>query len=45
MKEYRCTKCNKLLFKGNYIGSIEILCTRCKKLIEIRVSNREHQSK
>lgn len=42
MKEYRCTECNKLLFKGNYIGNIEILCTRCKKLIKIEC--REHQS-
>ena len=32
MKEVRC-KCNKLLFKGSFIGTIEIICPRCKKKI------------
>ena len=37
MKEYRCDKCNKLLFKIAKIKEkdkleIEILCTRCKKI-------------
>lgn len=31
MKEVRC-KCNKLLFKGNFTGTIEIMCPRCKKI-------------
>ena len=30
MKEHRCLKCKKLLFKGNFKGKIEILCPRCK---------------
>lgn len=30
MMEHRCKHCNKLLFIGNFIGKIEILCTRCK---------------
>jgi phage FluMu protein Com len=32
MKEYRCNKCNKLLFKGNFEGKIEIICNRCKEI-------------
>ena len=32
MKEYRCDKCNKLLFKGKFLGIIEILCNRCKQI-------------
>ncbi len=42
MKEYRCNKCNKLLFKGNFTGIIEILCNRCKKIIEINEECHEH---
>ena len=42
MKEYRCTECNKLLFKGNFSGIIEILCNRCKKIIEIKAECLEH---
>ena len=42
MKEYRCNKCNKLLYKGRYIGTIEILCNRCKELNIIECL--EHQS-
>lgn len=45
MKEYRCNKCNKLLFKGNFTGIIEILCNRCKKVIEIKAERqKERQS-
>lgn len=44
MKEYRCGMCNKLLFKGNFIGTIEILCNRCKKIIEINAERLERQS-
>ena len=45
MKEHRCKKCNKLLFKGKFIGIIEILCSRCKEInrIECQVKE-EHQS-
>jgi len=31
IKEYRCPKCHKLLFKGKYVGVIEIRCKCCKK--------------
>lgn len=44
MKEYRCTECNKLLFKGNFTGMIEILCNRCKKIIVINAERLERQS-
>ena len=44
MKEYRCTECNKLLFKGNFTGIIEILCNRCKKVIETKAERLERQS-
>lgn len=44
MKEYRCTECNKLLFKGNFAGIIEILCNRCKKIIVIKAERLERQS-
>lgn len=44
MKEYRCNKCNKLLFKGKFLGIIEILCNRCKKINKIE-EHRECQSK
>ena len=44
MKEYRCNKCNKLLFKGNFTGMIEILCNRCKKIIVINAERLERQS-
>jgi len=44
MKEYRCTECNKLLFKGNFTGIIEILCNRCKKIIVIKAERLERQS-
>jgi phage FluMu protein Com len=34
MKKYRCSndKCNKVLFEGEFIGTIEKKCSRCKKL-------------
>lgn len=35
MKEYRCEKCHKLLFKGQFNGIVEILCTRCKEVNRI----------
>ena len=44
MKEYRCTECNKLLFKGKFVGIIEILCNRCKKIIVINAERLERQS-
>lgn len=42
MEEHRCPFCNKLLFKANFIGKIEIQCTRCKKINNIECQ--EHQS-
>lgn len=36
MQEQRCSKCNRLLFKGKFHGDykIETKCPRCKTLIE-----------
>lgn len=36
MQEFRCSGCNKLLFKAKIHGDfkIEIKCPRCKKTIE-----------
>lgn len=34
MKEYRCSNCFKLLFKGAF-NIIEIKCPRCKRIILI----------
>lgn len=44
MIQYRCDKCNKLLFKGKYEGTIEILCNRCKKLNKIECQKNENTS-
>ena len=44
MKEYRCNKCNKLLCRGNFKGIVEIMCNRCKKIIEIKAERLERQS-
>ena len=32
--EFRCVKCNKLLFKGSLSPGtrIEVICTRCKEM-------------
>ena len=35
MTEFRCRNCKRLLFKVKYLGIIQIMCTRCKKLNEI----------
>lgn len=33
IKEYRCSNCNRLLFKGDLIdGNIEVKCGRCKHI-------------
>lgn len=47
MIEFRCQKCKKLLFKGEYEGTIEIKCNKCKNIniIECQKSKKEHQSK
>lgn len=44
MNEYRCASCNKLLFKGNFKGTIETMCNRCKKIIKINTERLERQS-
>ena len=31
MTEYRCPKCNRLLFIGTFVGWIETLCPVCPK--------------
>lgn len=43
MEEFRCKNCHKLLFKGMFIGVIQIMCNRCKKITEIECQY-EHQS-
>ena len=43
MEEYRCKNCNRLLFKGKFVGIIQILCHRCKKINEIECQRKEHQ--
>ena len=44
MEEVRCKNCHKLLFKGNFVGVIQILCNRCKKINQIECQL-EHQPK
>lgn len=39
MKEYRCTKCNRLLFKDEHAElnfAVEVRCKRCKTLLVFR---------
>lgn len=46
MIEFRCQKCKRLLFKGNYTGTIQIKCNKCKIINEIECQvKKEHQSK
>jgi phage FluMu protein Com len=45
MEEFRCQNCHRLLFKGEYLGVIQIMCGRCKKINEIECQlKEEHQS-
>ncbi|MCK9577970.1 Com family DNA-binding transcriptional regulator [bacterium] len=38
LKEYRCSNCNKLLFKGSIEeGLIEIKCRGCKNINTIQI--------
>lgn len=32
MNEYRCTKCDKLLFEGDFTGEIRKKCPKCKMM-------------
>ena len=32
MKEYRCFNCKRLLFKGEFVGKVEIKCSHCRKM-------------
>lgn len=41
LKEFRCPKCNKLLFLFEKAFHIQIKCDRCKKIIECH----EHEPK
>lgn len=41
MIEFRCCKCNKLLFKGQYRGTIQIMCSRCKIINEINIESKK----
>lgn len=35
MREVRCPKCNKLLFKVSWgVAGIEIMCNRCSTLVQ-----------
>ena len=42
MIEFRCQKCKRLLFKGEYIGTIQIKCNKCKQINEIECQKKEH---
>lgn len=44
MLEFRCTNCNKLLFKGDYRGTIQVMCSRCKTINEISIKNKNDMS-
>jgi len=38
LREYRCSNCNKLLFKGSiHKGKIEIKCRGCKNIDTITI--------
>jgi phage FluMu protein Com len=46
MKEIRCLKCNKLLFKIEGSYKLEIKCNKCKSIIVIKECQKEeHQLK
>lgn len=36
--DYRCSYCSKLLYKGHFIGKIDIMCNRCKKVNTIKTN-------
>ncbi|EEH1521385.1 Com family DNA-binding transcriptional regulator [Salmonella enterica subsp. enterica] len=42
MKETRCSRCSKLLFKGRFI-SIQIKCGRCGYLNELSATERHNR--
>ena len=44
MKEYRCPKCKKLLFKGDLDPTtlIEIRCDKCGDFVDIGKENERH---
>ncbi|MGA5655274.1 Com family DNA-binding transcriptional regulator [Rahnella contaminans] len=44
MPEIRCLKCNKLLFKGQFI-EIEVKCPRCGHLSKMSAPERQPKSK
>ena len=35
MEDYRCPKCKKLLFRGFFVGTIEIKCDKCNDIVEV----------
>ena len=41
MIEQRCKRCNKLLFKGKFIGKVEIICNRCKNKNIFDINNKK----
>lgn len=42
LKEYRCTQCRKLLFKGLLVeGTVEIKCKHCHALSAVSASLRD----
>jgi phage FluMu protein Com len=32
LSEIRCSHCNRLLLKAHFVGQIEIMCSRCKRI-------------
>ena len=37
MKEIRCPLCGWLLFVARGEGEVEIKCTRCKKIVKVKI--------
>lgn len=39
MKEIRCTKCHKLLFKAESFMTVEVKCSRCKTIHNFKMQD------
>jgi len=39
MKSFRCKNCNKLLFEGEYIGTVKKKCPKCKDMNTFDIEN------
>lgn len=34
--QVRCPHCNRMFFKGDFLGAIEIKCPDCKQIVSLR---------